>query len=559
MKRSWMLLMGFALLCVCGRLGAQVEGREWEETGAPQEVERVLKHFPEGSRSFYVEVPMRDGVRLATSVFLPPGEGPWPVIFQKGFYGRFGMAGGARSCREGEFAFVIQDARGRGDSGGKGTFDPASFAVHVEDMREMLVWLRGQSWCSGRIGVSGGSGNAVSAVHAFLSGVEGLRVAMSVNSSGFASEWMYENRVKRGLASWMSHNNLISGTWPRPQPGPADGAELEEVLRSFGPHGEAGMILHAGWYDILSESALRLYEALHGRARMVVVMGPGWHGGETRVGEAKWPGFWARGEGIPSFTEVLAGRGEMGESEVRYYVMGDPSNPESVGNEWRRSAVWPPPHEELTLYFQGDGGLGTGRPRGEGRLGYVYDPRDPAPAFGGNGSYMIPVGPMDQRALGARADVLRFVTEPLREPLVFAGRVGARLVFSTDAEDTLFVLKLVDVNPDGRETLIRETAAMGRFAEGLDGNTPLRAGERYVLAFDFWSTAWALNPGHRLGVYVTSASVLEGPKGPFEVYEVHPNSFEPVGGPEGMRAARQTIYVSESMPGGITLPVLVNP
>lgn len=540
-------------------LRAQVEGREWEESGAPKDLERVLRHMPPGSRSIFAPLKMRDGTTLATSIFLPPGDGPWPVLLQKGFYGRFGMADGARAAKDGKSVFILQDARGRGDSGGKGSFEASSFDIHIQDMSDTLDWIRDQPWCNGRIGVSGGSGNGIAAVHAFLTGHPNLKAASANNTSGFAADWMYENRVRRGLASWMSHNNFALRPWPRPNPAPQSIEEQRAALKAFAPHADSVLVANAAWFDILSESALELFEAFSAKATVYLVISPSWHGGETKVDAAGWPNFWGRNSDLPSFAALLDGGAARPPSQVLYYLMGDPGNPKSAGNEWRRTGVWPPPHTPLRLFLHGDGTLAPRPPAEAATRGYTYDPRDPTPAFGGNGSYTIPMGPMDQRPLRDRKDLLYFVSDPLPAPVVFVGRVSGQLRVSSDAPDTLFVLKLIDIHPGGRETLIRETAVMARFAEELDGKTPLTSGNVYTLPFKFWSTAWALNPGHRLGLIVTSASVLEGPRGPHEVYEVHPNAFEPVPGIDSTRPARQALHLEPDAPAFLILPVLRDP
>lgn len=535
---------------------AQTAGREWEEVGAPKDVNRVLAHFPEGSVSEFAMVPMRDGVKLATSIFLPPGDGPWPVIFAKSPYGRFTMAGYARDCKEGQFAFVIQDTRGRGDSEGKDSFDTDSFAAHIPDSADALAWIAAQSWCNGNIGIRGGSGNGIAAYTGFLSGSPHLTVASAGNSSGHSHYWMADNRVRRGLYNWMKHNNLATPNWPKPTLIEQSRSDALKELSRYTPHRETVITVSAAWYDIVSESALDLFAQHADTAKIYVTVSPGWHGGATEINGAKWPNFWSRGS-VPGFTETLLGEKSDAPSFIRYYLMGDPSNPESAGNEWRITREWPMPHTPLTLYLTPDGGLQSLAPAMAGTRGYVYDPADPAPAIGGNGSYSIPVGPLDQRPLRERDHVLHFVSPPLEQPLTVVGNLTADLYVSTDAPDTLFVIKVVDIHPDGTETLIRESAVMGRYAEGLDGNTPLQAGKIYHLKADLWSTAKVFNAGHRIGVLITSSAVLEGGDGKQQpVYEVHPNRFEPVSSTARARPANQTIHFSSEHPSSFTLPVV---
>jgi predicted acyl esterase len=552
----YLLLIG-CLLLTFTTLPAQQAGREWEEIGAPKDVQRILEHFPEGSTSGFAMVPMRDGTRLATSYFLPPGQGPWPVIFCKGFYGRFAMAGYARDGKEGQVAMVFQDARGRFDSEGNDSFDPASFKAHIPDTADALDWIAKQPWCNGRIGIRGGSGNGVAAYTGFLSGSPHLVVASGGNSSGHSHYWMADNRVRRGLYDWMSHNNLSKAAWPRPTLISQSRTDALRELAGHTPHPDTVMHASAAWYDIVSESALDLF-ALHAdKARIYVTVSPGWHGGATEINGAKWPNFWSRGKSVPGFTELLMGEQTQEPSFIRYYLMGDPSDPQSAGNEWRVTTEWPVPSTPLRLHLHANGGISAQPASSPGSLSYIYDPSDPTPAIGGNGSYSIPVGPLDQRPLAGRQDLLRFVSDPLTSPLTVVGNLTADLYVSTDAPDTQFVVKVVDIHEDGTETLIRESAAMARYAEGLDGRTPLQAGKVYHLNVDLWSTAKVFNAGHRIGVTITSAAELQGKDGKTKpVYEVHPNTFDQVHGMEQAQTATQTLHLSARHPSSITLPVV---
>ncbi len=61
-----------------------------------------------------------------------------------------------------------------------------------------------------------------------------------------------------------------------------------------------------------------------------------------------------------------------------------------------------------------------------------------------------PKGPMDQRKVESRADVLLFTSDKLTKPLEVTGRIRAKLYVSSDCPDTDFTVKLTDVYPDGR-------------------------------------------------------------------------------------------------------------
>ena len=56
--------------------------------------------------------------------------------------------------------------------------------------------------------------------------------------------------------------------------------------------------------------------------------------------------------------------------------------------------------------------------------------------------------------------------DPLVEPLEIAGKLRAELFVSSDAPDTTFMVKFVDIYPDGQEIILRESAIMARYGTG---------------------------------------------------------------------------------------------
>src|SRR5947209_2230815 len=99
-----------------------------------------------------VAVPMRDGVKLMADVFLPLGNGPWPVILIRTPYNRAAGEGAAQPFRD-HYAVVVQDTRGRYESGGE--FTP--FFPDVNDGYDTVEWAASQSWSDGKVGMTGGS------------------------------------------------------------------------------------------------------------------------------------------------------------------------------------------------------------------------------------------------------------------------------------------------------------------------------------------------------------------------------------------------------------------
>jgi putative CocE/NonD family hydrolase len=155
---------------------------------------------------------------------------------------------------------------------------------------------------------------------------------------------------------------------------------------------------------------------------------------------------------------------------------------------------------------------------------------------------------MDQRPLADRKDILRFVTEPLDEPLEITGRVFVQLGISTDVRDTTFTAKLIDVYPDGYEALLLDSAAMTRYWQGPDRPQPLEPGRTYPLKIDLWSTAIVFAKGHRIAVHVSSSNAPR--------FEPHPNTYEPVDSYDDSPIAHQKVHVGGAIPSRVVLPVI---
>jgi uncharacterized protein len=106
-----------------------------------------------------IMVPMRDGIKLATDVHRPAEQGPWPVLLTRLMYDKNNAwflnlnLDIARAVQAG-YVVVVQDSRGRYAS--EGAFPP-TFQQEVNDGVDTIAWIAEQSWCSGNVGMFGGS------------------------------------------------------------------------------------------------------------------------------------------------------------------------------------------------------------------------------------------------------------------------------------------------------------------------------------------------------------------------------------------------------------------
>ena len=512
------------------------------------ELKKCLEKLPPGTRHHAVMMPLRDGVLLATDVFLPPtGDGPWPVMLLRTPYSRFDP----RPVQEmGDVPCILVCQNQRGRYGSQGKLPQDSFQNEGDDSYDAIEWCAKQKWCNGKVAMWGPSGHGISPSNAVWSKAPHL-VAVKVNISADDAylHWCFSNGARRGMYTWMGQRNQQVPDWPRPTTIPYDLKTRHEFLKKHGADNKVYYLANAGWYDLFSEGALDSFAALAANGRAFVTVGPGGHG--PIGGDLKYPYRNTPKEvQPPTLKQLMTGlEPKQAKSALVYYLMGDTRDPDAPGNVWKVSDVWPVPHTPTDYYLQMDGSLSKRKTEAkEASLTYTYDPKDSAPSVGGNYGLGTKSGPLDQRPLKDRKDVLRFVGEPLTESVGITGKVWAELHFRSDAPDTMFVVKLMDIYPDGYEAMVRESAGLARYNCGLNQPAALEKEKAYALKLDMWSTALVFNKGHRIGVYVTSSSK--------EAYEVHPNSYKPVKSIEQARTAHNTILLSAEHASRVILPVI---
>lgn len=100
------------------------------------------------------KIPMRDGVNLSASIYLPQNNEPSPVLLLITPYNVDRNHFQAKFFAQNNFPVVLVDCRGRGNS--EGFFKPLSFD-DSKDAYDVCLWISTQSWCNGKIGMFGGS------------------------------------------------------------------------------------------------------------------------------------------------------------------------------------------------------------------------------------------------------------------------------------------------------------------------------------------------------------------------------------------------------------------
>lgn len=468
-------------------------------------------------------VPMRDGIQLATDVYTPDGEGPWPVIFLRFPYNKAGGAGiGPEAAKRG-YVFVAQDTRGRFASEGENLpFDADGYADGKWDGFDSARWIAGQPWCDGKIGTWGGS--AASITQYFLAGTGQPNVVSQHLTVGAPS--LFQNGVYRGgilrkalTEGWLESTKFDPSALDRWTKNYPYGKYWEdrEITAQFG-NVHAAAIHIGGWFDIFSQATVDAFLGYQNqggagaRGKQKLIMGPWTHGVlQDKAGDLSFQGA----RSVPGdlqdpwkwFAATLKGKanGILDAPAVTYYVMGAVGEAGAPGGAWRTADHWPPVEaRDRSLYLRADHTAGFEGAAGTGILKYTSDPTDPVPTVGGN-ELTLPAGPKDQRAIEARSDVMVFTSEILTKPLEVTGNAVAHLRIRCDAPDVDLIVRLCDVYPDGRSFNICDGALRLRFRHGLDRSewltsAPAKADVR------LWPTSMIFNKGHRLRVHIASTS-----------------------------------------------------
>ncbi|MFY9609445.1 MAG: CocE/NonD family hydrolase [Blastocatellia bacterium] len=500
-------------------------------------------------------VAMRDGIKLATTIYLPEGNGPWPVVLIRTPYGKGTQAIGNEKWTGRGFALAVQDCRGSFQS--EGEYRP--FMTDHLDGFDAVEWAAKQTWSNGKVGMFGASAMGITSnlaammnpPHLLATFVMVARSSIYYQSAfmgGVFRKELNEPWLKRQKAEWVIAETLAHNVYD----GFFDIAEMPKHWHRF----QVPVYNYGGWYDIFAQGNIDNFAGLQSQGgglaagNQKLIMGPWAHG---KVEEVTYPPnstVNAVDEALRWFDYWLAGKdnGIMEEPAVRYYAMGDTTDPKAPGNEWRTAISWPVPSKP-TSYFLSAGGALTEKPPApaESSATYKYDPKDPVPTIGG-ANLTLKKGPMDQRAASDRKDILKYATPALASPVEITGRITVELWAESDCPDTDWMAKLVDVYPDGTERLVLDSAFRARFREGFDREVFMKKGEVYKFTLDLWSTSLIFNKGHRIAIHVTSSN---DPR-----YDPNPNTGKPMRADAEMRVATNAIHHDRTHPSRVLLPVV---
>ncbi len=283
------------------------------------------------------------------------------------------------------------------------------------------------------------------------------------------------------------------------------------------------------WYDVSVGPNLALYNHVRKTAKPELadeqwaVIAPVTHCGYARATEDTVVGERSMGDARLEYQEIVYGffdrflKGDKSprlESlpKVTYFTMG--------ANKWQTSETWPPAGaQQMMMYLSsagransltGDGVLVGSPPAADKPDSFTYDPMNPVPSYGGNvccTGTAVQAGAFDQRKMEARNDILVYTSVPFKEGTELSGPIEPTLYVSSDAKDTDFTVKVLDVYPDGRVYNLDESIQRLRYRDGYD--KPLvwmEAGKVYKVTLQPLNTSNYFDVGHQLRIEISSSN-----------------------------------------------------
>ena len=454
-------------------------------------------------------VPMRDGVKLYTQVYMPSDDSKsYPVMLQRTPYRVYPLGtdknsynsvlGPAAPYAKDGFIFVYQDVRGKNKSEGEESqmrpLEPPDGGIDEStDTWDTIEWLLAEyPNNNGRVGMWGISYPGTYAAMALVNAHPALK---AVSPQAPPADWfMGDDWHHNGAFFWFQCANWFAGNfYNKPEPyefflkvGPVSNIDTlyfkgrasfwSEMMehgsyddfwkarntlphfKNIGP--DVAILTVGGWYDAENlYGALKTYQAiekLSPEANNKLIMGAWYHGGWSSSGYGNLLGdidfqhgknaeYYRSQVEMPFFKHYLKDEGEFDQPEARMFETGT--------NEWRSYDQWPPPNtESRSLYLQAGEALSFSAPDNGGDDAfdeYISDPNKPVPHF----SKMVTrwgyeFMHSDQRFAAWRPDVLVYKSEPLEQDVTIVGPLYAELYVSTTGTDADWVVKLIDVYPN---------------------------------------------------------------------------------------------------------------
>jgi predicted acyl esterase len=470
-----------------------------------------------------VFIPMRDGPRLAATLYLPETAGPWPALLEAYPYRKDDVSVWPEDSRrlrdEGDYAVCRVDTRGTGSSDGVAVDEyPPSEA---DDMCAVIAWLAEQPWCTGAVGMFGSSYAGFAALHAAMLGPPALRaiVPLYATDDRYTDDIHYGGGVRKAIElNYPLSMVALNALPPVPALAGDDWRErwirrIEELVpwyrsieeQNDGPFWRRGSLrprydlirvptmVIGGWSDLYRNAALRLIEHLDVPKRLL--MGPWSHMNPIdsipgpRIDHVRelirWFDRWLRGaeNGIDREPPVVL--------FVRRTTAPEPDL-DAFAGEWRSEPEWPPARLRPLVLEPPDDGEAALSVRGDvGAMGHI------------RGTYYPPYGlALDQRPDEIHSLIFDW---PVIDDLEILGNPVVELAFRSTHPVAFAAARLTEVLPDGTSVLVTRGILNLTHRDSHTHPEPLEPCAAYSVRIELDATSWVFTAGNRIRLAIAGA------------------------------------------------------
>jgi uncharacterized protein len=480
-----------------------------------------------GVRVVTTHIPMRDGVKLAATLYMPAdlqrGE-HIPALLEylpyrkdddqitedyrhQTYFARHGYVG------------VRVDIRGFGNS--EGAVPSREYSVREqEDAEQVIAWLARQPWSNGNVGMLGKSWGGFNAIQMAMRHPPALKaiLANAATEALFTEDVHYMDGIlhldefevamdldqgRSGAPEFALDEDTLSKRMDSPPWSldyfrhQRDGAFWQAPVHKLEDI-RIPCFLIGGLQDGYRNSIARMLERVH--APVQAWLGPWNHAwpNESIYGpKVEW-----RDQAVRWFDHWLKGIDNGVERDPRLVIYQQHSHrpggePQDIPGEWRAES-WPPQGLNPQRWF-----LAPNHELGRAPAEAATDTLRYVPSAGAAAGFWWGELLGDQRPVDAYS--LVYDSEPLAEPLSILGHAQATLRAAASAPLADWVVRLEDVAPDGQVTAITGAGLNGAQRDSLAHPAPLEPEKEYALNITLYLTSWVWERGHRIRVAVSNA------------------------------------------------------
>lgn len=379
------------------------------------------------------------------------------------------------------------------------------------------------------------------------------------------------------------------------------------------------IMLSCGWYDNFVGATTEYFNQVSKKntSETKMILGPWTHGGMRTTSSSQGDcdsgpeSVWSNSKYNPArlkffdrhLKNILDDSTE--EPNIKLFVMGSGRGDKNIrgklnhGGHWRNENEWPLARTIYTnFYFQKTGLLTRNYSRKKFEpIMYSFNPNSPVPTIGGplvgaaeftgdsestvpdfldqwdmvnkNLGEAVPAGGFHQKEhpnfigskkpyqlLADRKDILTFQTDPLDIDTEITGSVKIILMVSSEAPDTDFTVKLVDVYPynrnypQGYHLNLTDTILRMRYRDGWNKETLMNPDEIYEITLNLWPISNVFKKGHHIRIDVSSSN--------FPRFDINPNTGEPLGKHSKMVTTENTVWIGGDKGSRAVLPIIPN-